>query len=137
VGLVQREIEAAGLSTITLSGIPDLTAAMSPPRVAAIEHPLGFAFGQARDPEGQRAVLRATLQTLVQMDSPGGVEHLPFEWPGSSRRVGNRPPQKPPIAKYLLRHPWHIPNLLSRDVPVQPSGGSAAVVQGARQEAVV
>jgi hypothetical protein len=85
--------------------------------------------------EGQRAVLRTTLRALAGMSARGSVEHLPFEWPGSSRRVGNRPPEKPPITKYLLRHPWHIPNLLSRDVPVGVPEESASGLQIARQEA--
>jgi hypothetical protein len=114
---VQRGIEAAGISTITLSAIPDLTAAVSVPRLAAIEHPLGYLLGQPGDQEGQMAVLRTTLRALVEAESPGSVTHLPFEWPDSARRLNAHPPQAPPISRYLLRHPWHIPNLLSRDVP--------------------
>jgi hypothetical protein len=117
VGLVQREIESAGLSTITLSSIPDLTAALGVPRLAAIEYPLGYLFGQPGDAEGQTAVLRATLHALVEATRPGSVSHLPFEWPASARRLSARPPKTPPISKYLLRHPWLIPNLFSRDVP--------------------
>jgi hypothetical protein len=117
VGLVQREIEAAGLSTITLSSIPDLTSAVGVPRLAAIEHPLGYLVGQPGDTEGQTAVLRATLRALAETKKPGSVNHLPFEWPASARRLSARPPHMPPISKYLLRHPWHIANLFSRDVP--------------------
>jgi hypothetical protein len=124
VGLVQREIEAAGFSTIALSSIPDLTSAVGVPRLAAIEYPLGYLLGQPGDAEGQMAVLRATLQALAETTTPGSVTHLPFEWPASARRLNARPPKTPPISKYLLRHPWLIPNLLSREVPasqqVQP-----------------
>ncbi|UCC86513.1 MAG: hypothetical protein JSV81_16930, partial [Anaerolineales bacterium] len=74
---MQREIEAAGISTITLSSIPDLTAAVSVPRLAAIEHPLRYLLGQPGDPEGQRAVLRATLRALAEMTEPGSLTHLP------------------------------------------------------------
>jgi hypothetical protein len=114
---VQREIEAAGMSTITLSSIPDLTASVSVPRLAAIEYPLGYLLGQPDDPVGQTTVLRSTLQALAEMEKPGSLAHLPFEWPASARRLNGHPPQKPPISKYLLRHPWHIPNLFSRDIP--------------------
>jgi hypothetical protein len=114
---VQREIEAAGISTITLSSIPDLTAAVSVPRLAAIEHPLGYLLGQPGDQEGQTAVLRATLHALAEMKGPGSVTHLPFEWPASARRLSARPQKTPPITRYLLRHPWHIPNLFGREVP--------------------
>jgi len=105
------------MSTITLSCIPDLTTAVSAPRVAAIEHPLGYLLGQPDDRTGQLDVLRATLEALVEMEKPGSVAQLPFEWPASARRLNSHPPQQPPISKYLLSHPWHIPNLFSRDVP--------------------
>ncbi|MEJ2554853.1 MAG: hypothetical protein P8186_01200 [Anaerolineae bacterium] len=90
---------------------------MSVPRLAAIEHPLGYLLGQPGDQEGQTAVLRSTLHALAKMTRPSSVIHLPFEWPASARRLSARPPQAPPISRYLLRHPWHIPNLFSRDVP--------------------
>jgi hypothetical protein len=105
------------MSTITLSSIPDLTAAVSVPRLAAIERPLGYLLGQPGDQEGQTAVLCSTLHALAEMTRPGSVIHLPFKWPASARRLSARPPQAPPISRYLLRHPWHIPNLFSRDVP--------------------
>ncbi len=117
MGLVQREIEAAGLTTITLSSIPDLTASVSVPRVVAIEYPLGLPLGQPGDQEGQIAVLRATLQALEEMDTPGSVKHLPFEWPEPRRKARSHPPQPPPIAKLLRRRPWLLPKLLARDIP--------------------
>lgn len=114
---MQRKIEAAGFSTITLSSIPDLTATVRVPRLAAIEYPLGYLLGQPGDHQGQTAVLRATLRALVDMSRPGDVTHLPFEWPASARRLSARPPKTPPISRYLLRHPWLVPNLFSREVP--------------------
>ena len=107
------------MSTITLSGIPDLTASVSVPRLAAIEYPLGYLLGQPGDIEGQTAVLRATLNALQEMTRPGSIVHLPFEWPASARRLNADPPQTPPIVKYLMRHPWHVPNFLSRDIPAR------------------
>ena len=100
MGLVQRKIEAAGISTITLSGIPDLTAAVSVPRLAAIEHPLGYVLGQPNDPQGQMTVLRATLHAMKELTKPGSITHLPFEWPDSVQRLNAHPPQPPPISKY-------------------------------------
>jgi D-proline reductase (dithiol) PrdB len=114
---VQREIEAAGFVTITLSSVPDLTAAVSTPRIAAIEYPLGRPLGQPGDAAGQMAVLRATLDALEAIRTPGGVVHLPFEWPVPPKQVRNHPPEPPPIAHYLARNPWFLPKLLSRNVP--------------------
>jgi D-proline reductase (dithiol) PrdB len=114
---VQRAIEAAGMSTIILSNIPDLTAAVSVPRMAAIEYPFGRTLGQPGDRDGQMAVLRATLQALQEIDMPGGVRHLPFEWPEPPDQARARDVAPPPIVGYLVRHPWQLPRLLSRDVP--------------------
>ncbi len=116
------------MSTITLSCIPDLTAAVSVPRLAAIEHPLGYLLGQPGDQAGQTAVLRSILDTLAEMEKPGTVFHLPFKWPTLAQRLNGSPPQPPPISRYLLRHPWHIPNLFSRDVPA--ATGSLSVMSG-------
>ena len=117
MGLLQREIEAAGFTTITLSPVPDLTAAVSAPRVAAIEYPLGRTLGQPGDAAGQTVVLRATFAALAAIQTPGGVAHLPFEWPELPKQVRNHPPQEPPIARYLARNPWFLPKLLTRSVP--------------------
>jgi D-proline reductase (dithiol) PrdB len=110
-------MEAAGFTTICLSPVPDLTASVSAPRVAAIEYPLGRTLGQPGDTAGQLAVLRATLAALQSIRTPGEVVHLPFEWPESPKQVKNEPPEAPPIARYLSRNPWFLPKLLSRNVP--------------------
>ncbi len=90
---------------------------MSVPRTAAIEYPLGRTLGQPGDRDGQMAVLRATLQALATLDTPGGIACLPFEWPEPPKEVKNHPPADPPIASYLKRHPWDLPRLLWRNVP--------------------
>jgi hypothetical protein len=117
VGLVQRQIEAAGFSTITLSNIPDLTAAVGAPRIAAIEYPFGLTVGLPGDQAGQQAALRATLAAVQEMTAPGSVRHLPFALPESAGKLNTRPPEIPPIVSYIVRHPWHLPNLWRREVP--------------------
>jgi D-proline reductase (dithiol) PrdB len=114
---VQRAIEEAGISTITLSSIPELTGAVGVPRLAAIERPLGYLLGRPGDAAGQTAVLRATLGAAETMREPGSVVDLPFSWPETGQRLSAKPPQVPPIVRYLMRHPWHIPNFLAREVP--------------------
>jgi len=113
VGLVQREIEAAGLSTISLSMMPELTASAGAPRIAAIEHPFGMTLGRPGDSTGQREVLRATLRAMETMAERGGVIHLPFEWT-STEKLALGAPVPPPIAKYLVRHPWGFSRFLNR-----------------------
>jgi hypothetical protein len=84
----------------------------------AIEHPLGFLLGEPGDREGQTEVLRATLRALEEMETPGAATHLPNEWTAPARKLGARPRESPPFTKYLVRHPWHIPNLFRRDIPL-------------------
>jgi hypothetical protein len=115
VGLVQREIEAAGISTILLSNIPELSAAVSAPRIAAIEYPCGQTLGQPGDEQGQTAVLRDTLRALVEIKEPGGRYDLPYTWPEEAPYKPESDP--PPIVEYIKRHPWDLPHLLTRNIP--------------------
>lgn len=116
MGLAQREIERAGMTTVALSNIPDLTAAVSVPRLVGIEHPFGQTVGKPGDKDGQRAVLRGTLDAVDEMKIPGSIKYLPFEWPGTAKEAHAHPLKPPPIASYLKRHPWYLPKLLSRNV---------------------
>jgi hypothetical protein len=97
--------------------VPDLTASVSVPRIAAIEYPLGRTLGQPCDTPGQMAVLEATLRALETILTPGEIVHLPFEWPESPKEMRKSLPEEPPIARYLARNPWFLPRLLSRNVP--------------------
>lgn len=117
MGLVQRHIEAAGFSTIALSNVPDLTAAVCAPRIAAIEYPFGLTVGLPGDEPGQQAVLRGTLAAVQEMTLPGSVRHLPFALPENASNLNTHPPASPPIVKYIRRHPWHLPNLWRHEVP--------------------
>jgi D-proline reductase (dithiol) PrdB len=120
VGLVQREIETAGFSTISLSMVPELTASVGVPRIAAIEHPFGLTLGLPGDSVGQLEVLRATLRALEEISQPGSVVNLPFVWK-SGDKLNMYPPEPPPIARYLRRHPWHFPKFLHRAPPEIPA----------------
>jgi hypothetical protein len=117
VGLAQREIERAGMTTVALSNIPDLTAAVSVPRLVGIEYPFGQTVGRPGDREAQRAVLWGALEAAEEMAVPGSVRHLPLEWSGTEEEAQAHPLEPPPIVGYLRRHPWHLPRLLSRNVP--------------------
>ena len=116
VGLVQREIESAGVATISLSMMPELAASVRVPRIAAIEHPFGLTLRLPGDVERQIEVLRRTLRALEEISQPGSVVHLPFEWNGGDE-FKMYPPEPPPIVQYLRRQPWYFPRFLKRNPP--------------------
>ncbi len=105
------------MSTITLSPMPDFTASVGAPRVAAIGYPPGLTVGQPGDVAGQTAVLRATLAALESIEQPGEVVDLPFEWPLSVKETHNHPKEPPPIVKAIKRRPWLYRNLMNGNIP--------------------
>ncbi len=102
MGLVAREIEAGGISTLTLSMTPEFTREVGIPRVAAIEYPYGRPVGEAGDADGQREVVRSALSAMAVMDMPGQVVHLPYSWHEPARETKWHPPEASPIVKLLL-----------------------------------
>ncbi len=113
---MQCEIEAAGFSTISLTMMPELTASTAAPRIAAVERPFGLTLGLPGDAVGQLAVLRATLHALATISELGAVVDLKLDW-NQQARLNIHPPQLPPIASYLRRHPWALPRFLNRTPP--------------------
>ena len=84
--------------------------------MVGIEHPFGRTVGDPDDVGTQMAVLRATFGALESITEPGSRVDLPFEWVGYPKAIehGIEPP---PIAKYLIRHPLQVRNLIKRQVP--------------------
>ena len=101
-------IEEAGISTICVNMVPDYSRAYGFPRVAALEYPFSLTLGRPGDREGQLQVIRAALQALTEIQEPGGIVHLPFEWPEDPATVDIHPPELSPIAK-LIRQ-GKVPN---------------------------
>jgi len=82
VGLIAREIEAAGIPTVSMTSAWDITAAVGAPRAVYVDHPLGHQTGAAGDVDGQRAIVRAALEAGHAIREPGAIVRLPFTWPG-------------------------------------------------------
>jgi hypothetical protein len=123
VGLVQRVLEASGIPTVALSMIPDLTRAVGVPRLAGIGYPMGRPLGRPHDADGQRAVLRATLEVLAAAHGPDTYVELPFVWPESVAQARNASKDVPlaPIVELLTRKPWLLANLYTGRIPTDVS----------------
>lgn len=80
---MQREIEAWGVSTISLSNNPTVTRRVNPPRWARVRFPRGSMLGEPGNRKKQRAVLRDALRGLETIVTPGGSVELPYRWEGA------------------------------------------------------
>lgn len=119
MGLVQRVLEASGISTVALSMIPDLTRAVGVPRLAGLSYPMSRPLGRPHDADGQRAVLRAALEVLASASGPDSYAELPFEWPESPAKARNasKDVAPAPIVGLLQKKPWLLPRLYSGRIP--------------------
>ena len=128
MGLAQRILEAAGIATVTLSMIPELTRAVGVPRLVGVSHPMGQPFGRPGDADRQRAVLRAMLEFLESAPGPGSRVELPFEWhetPAQARNASKDLPPSP-IAALLMKKPWLLPQLYGGRIPQGPAAVNQA-----------
>ena len=80
---MQREIEAWGIPTISLSNNPGATGRVMPPRWAHVRFPRGSMLGEPGNHDKQLAVLRAALAALRSITTPGGHVELPYRWEAS------------------------------------------------------
>ena len=119
IGQLREEHVDAVVLTISIFMMPELTASVSVPRIAAVEHPFGITLGLPGDAVRQLAVLRVALRALEELSHPGTVVNLPFEW-DSSEKPNIYPPDAPPIARVLRWCSLYVPKFLSRTPPEFP-----------------
>ena len=71
VSLLARDLESAGIATMTLSVDQDVIESVRPPRAALYAGELGSVAGLPSWPEHQRRVLDESLRLIEPMDQPG------------------------------------------------------------------
>jgi hypothetical protein len=86
VGLIAREVEAAGIPTLCMTSAYDITQAVNPPRAVFVNYPLGHQTGKANDAENQRAIISDALRAFETIDKPGTIVELPYVWDANDRR---------------------------------------------------
>ncbi len=70
VGLIQRAIEYAGMTTVSLSVLREITEKIHPPRALFVPFPLGYPLGEPNNAELQTRILRAAFALLPRNDFP-------------------------------------------------------------------
>jgi len=76
VGLIQRSIEAEGISTISISLNRTITEKVKPPRALLVAFPLGHPMGKPFDKELQTQILMEALKHLIKVREPGTIPDL-------------------------------------------------------------
>ena len=66
VGLVQSIIEKSGIPTVSITLLREVSERVQPPRVLAVDRPLGYALGEPRNASLQKRIILAALQLLAQ-----------------------------------------------------------------------
>ncbi len=70
MGLIQRAIEYAGVTTVSISLLKEITEKIRPPRALFVPFPLGHPLGEPNDPELQTRIMRAAFALLPRTDTP-------------------------------------------------------------------
>ncbi len=79
MGLLQRVFDDAGLSTLSLTQVVEITAIIKPSRALFVAHPFGLTFGGVDDGMTQRAVVEVMLDAAATMSDPG-IRDSRFMW---------------------------------------------------------
>jgi D-proline reductase (dithiol) PrdB len=80
VGLLAREIERQGVTTVGLAPVKDVAVAAHAPRFLYLHWPFGHALGEPGNVVQQRTVLYDMLSMAAHAPRPGLVIDLPYRW---------------------------------------------------------
>ena len=70
VGLIQRQIEYAGITTVSISLLREITEKTRPPRALFVPFPLGYPLGEPDNAELQTRIIQAAFALLSRTDCP-------------------------------------------------------------------
>ena len=80
MGLLAREIEVCGVTTVALANVRELAVAVKAPRVLFLHWPFGHALGEPGNALQQWAVLHDAFSMARLAPRPGLVLDLPYQW---------------------------------------------------------
>ncbi|GAC1349736.1 MAG: reductase [Ktedonobacteraceae bacterium] len=80
MGLLAREIEACGVTTVALALVRELAVEVKAPRMLLLRWPFGHALGEPGNRLQQRTILHDALSMARVAPQPGLVVDLPYRW---------------------------------------------------------
>ncbi len=78
--IVQRAVEAAGIATVLIAALPPIARQQGSPRITAPHVPIGSNAGEPHNIPQQTAILKDTLNAILEMESFGCMKVLPYEY---------------------------------------------------------
>lgn len=70
VGLIQRAVEATGISTTSITLDESITKRVKPPRALSVPYRFGYPLGEPNNPELQHAIIAEALALLADEGTP-------------------------------------------------------------------
>ena len=70
VGLIQRQVEYAGITTVSISLLREITEKTRPPRALFVPFPLGYPLGEPDNAALQTRIIQAAFALLSRNDCP-------------------------------------------------------------------
>ena len=75
VGLIQSIIEKAGVPTVSVTLLREITERVAPPRALFVDFPLGYPLGAPNDAALQTRIMLAAFELLVE-GTPPAIQSL-------------------------------------------------------------
>jgi len=72
-GLIARALEEAGISTVTISLLREVTEKVKAPRALEVPYGFGFPLGRPNDPTVQHKILNALFEMVETVETPGEI----------------------------------------------------------------
>ncbi len=80
MGLIQRQVEARGIPTVSITVARDVTERTKVPRAVFAPWPMGHHFGAPFHREIQLRVLREAFDLVQSAERSGEIRDLPIKW---------------------------------------------------------
>ncbi len=80
MGLLAREIEAHGVTTVALALVRELATQVKAPRMLYLHWPFGHALGEPGNRDQQYTILHDLFSMARLAPRPGLIVDLPYQW---------------------------------------------------------
>ena len=80
MGLLAREIEAYGVTTVAMALVRELAVMVKAPRMLFLHWPFGHALGEPNNRDQQHTVLHDVFSMARCAPRPGLIVDLPYQW---------------------------------------------------------